>query len=356
MNSLLKNVLYQEDLKKTAQLDLPWNKLKNSSILITGATGMLGSFLIDVLMFKNSRDSLNCHVYAVGRNIKKAQVRFEGYFDNNDFSFITCDINEQDFVSKLPETVDYVFHAASNTHPVAYANDPIGTITSNIFASYYLLNYCANNSCKRFILASSNEIYGENRGDTEFFSEDYCGYINSNTLRAGYPESKRCCEALCQAFIKQDGVDAVIVRFTRSYGPTLLPSDTKALSQFLNNGINDENIVLKSDGLQYFSYTYVADAISGLLTVILRGDCGEAYNIAHASCDITLKELAQLIASKAGTKVIFDIPSETEKAGFSTATKARLDGSKISQLGWVPQFSLDNGISRTLDILKEIRK
>lgn len=346
----LDNPLYEEDIEYVSGLYLPWEKLNNKSIVISGATGMLGSFLIDVLMSKNEKN-LNCHIYALGRNEEKAKKRFGNYFDDNNFSFIECDINNPSFTTKLPDQANYVFHAASNTHPMAYATDPIGTITANIFATNYFLEYCANHKIDRFILASSNEIYGENRGDVELFDENYCGYINCNTMRAGYPESKRCSEALCQAYIAQKDIDAVIVRFTRSYGPTLLPTDTKAMSQFLHNGINHEDIVLKSTGEQYYSYTYMADAISGMLTVMLKGERGEAYNIASETGDITLRDLAQEIATQAGTKVVFDIPEATEKAGYSTATKARLDGSKIKKLGWESKYTIHDGIARTITIL-----
>ena len=177
------------------------------------------------------------------------------------------DINIGNFPA-LP-TMDYCIHLASSTHPVQYATDPIGTITANIIGTRNLLEFASSHGCKRFAFASSNEIYGENRGDTELFKEDYCGYIDCNTMRAGYPESKRCGEALCQAYIRQKNMDIVIPRLTRSYGPTLLSSDTKALTQFLHKGLAGEDIVLKSEGTQYYSYTYVADAVSGLLTVLL---------------------------------------------------------------------------------------
>lgn len=349
MAALLNNRLYCEDIQYVAKLDLPWEKLKDASIIISGATGMLGSFLVDVLMVKD----INCHIYVLGRNEEKARKRFGSYFEKSNFSFIQCDINDSDFINKLPIKVDYVFHAASNTHPMAYATDPIGTITANIFATHSFLEYCAKNKVLRFVLASSNEIYGENRGDIELFDEDYCGYINCNTMRAGYPESKRCSEALCQAYIAQKDIDAVIVRFTRSYGPTLLPTDTKAMTQFLRNGINGEDIVLKSEGNQYYSYTYMADAISGMLTVMLNGENGQAYNVADISDDIKLRDLANVIADYSGTKVVFDIPDSTEKAGYSTATKARLDGSKIRKLGWKAHYSIAEGVRRTIDIVRD---
>lgn len=349
--SILNNSKYLEDIAYVSALDLPWEKLQDSSIVTSGATGLLGSFLIDVLMHKNA-DGLNCHIYALGRNAEKARGRFGAYFNEKTFSFIECDINDLTFTDKLPTQADYVFHAASNTHPMAYATDPIGTITANIFATNSFLQYCSEHSIKRFVFASSNEIYGENRGDVELFDEKYCGYIDCNTMRTGYPESKRCSEALCQAYIAQKGIDAVIVRFTRSFGPTLLPTDTKAMTQFLRNGINKEDIVLKSAGNQYYSYTYMADAIAGMITVMLKGEKGEAYNIADESCDITLKDLAQTIADYAGTKVVFEIPDDTEKSGYSTATKARLDGAKVKKLGWKPHYGIKDGIERTIEILR----
>ena len=178
------------------------------------------------------------------------------------------------------------------------------------------------------------------------------GYIDCNALRAGYPESKRCGEALCQAYIRQKGVDAVIARLTRSYGPTLLRSDTKALSQFLWKGLAGEDIVLKSDGSQLYSYTYVSDAVTGLLTVLLKGRCGAAYNVAEESFDVPLRKMAEMVADAAGTHVVFDLPERTEAAGFSKVTKARLDGSRLRALGWKAEIAPEEGIRRTLAILK----
>lgn len=152
-----------------------------------------------------------------------------------------------------------------------------------------MLNTTDEHNSSRFVFASSNEIYGENRGDVEFFDENYCGYINSNTLRAGYPESKRCGEALCQAYIAKKNLDVVIARLTRSYGPTMLLSDTKAISQFIKKALAKEDIVLKSAGNQFYSFLFVADSVSGLLTVMLKGEIGEVYNIAEENNDIKLK-------------------------------------------------------------------
>jgi nucleoside-diphosphate-sugar epimerase len=329
-----------------AALELPWEQLRGRSILISGATGMIGSFLIDVLMEKK----LDLTVYALGRNEEKAKARFIRWWDDPHFVFVPCDINKG--VTVNAETVDYVFHAASNTHPVAYATDPIGTITTNIIGTDNLLSFAADHGTRRVLFASSVEVYGENRGDREYFTEDYCGYINCNTLRAGYPESKRAGEALCQAYIRQKGLDVVIPRLARTYGPTMLMSDTKALSQFIKNSLAGENIVLKSAGTQFFSYSYVADAVSGILYCLCKGVCGEAYNIADTASDITLRDLAAAIAAEAGTQVVFEIPDAVESAGYSKATKAVLDSTKLQTLGWKAKWNIQTGIAATMAILK----
>lgn len=345
---------YMEDVSYIAGLDLPWEKLQNKCILISGATGLVGSCLVDVIM-KRNESGMNCKVYALSRNESKAKERF-GYCRNSLlFEVVPYDISTP-LVRDDIGTVDYVLHLASNTHPLQYSTDPIGTITTNIFGTYNMLEFAEKHNAIRFAFTSSNEIYGENRGDVELFDEYYCGYIDSNTMRAGYPESKRCSESLCQAYIKQKKMDIVIPRLTRSYGPTMLMSDTKAISQFIKKGIAGEDIVLKSAGTQYYSYTYVTDAVAGLLTVLLKGECGEAYNISDVKSDIMLKDLAATIAKIAGRQVVFEIPDEVEADGYSKATKARLDGAKLYVLGWKAKYDIKSGMERTIRILKDITR
>ena len=348
---LYNNIEYCRDLIYVAAMDLPWQKMQGKSVLISGATGLLGKFLVDVLMTKNG-EGLGCNVYALSRNAQKAHDRFSKCSGDPLLRFISCDINKPLIQADIG-AADFVLHMASNTHPMQYSTDPIGTITTNIIGVRNMLDFAAEHHTERFAFASSNEIYGENRGDVDLFSEDYCGYIDSNTMRAGYPESKRCGEALCQAYMAQKGIDVVIPRLTRTYGPTMLMSDTKAISQFIRKGIVGEDIVLKSAGTQYYSYTYVADAVSGLLYVLLKGGAGEAYNIADERSDIMLKDLAAIIARISGKKVVFEIPDAVEAAGYSKATKARLDGSKLKKLGWTPRYDIQSGLERTISILKD---
>ncbi|MBO7453022.1 MAG: NAD-dependent epimerase/dehydratase family protein [Clostridiales bacterium] len=345
--------LYKEDIRYVAELPLPWEKLQNKSIVLSGTTGLIGSFFVDVILEKNTSSNLNCVVYALGRNRDKVEKRFGEKYNDSHFHFIQYDVNKAFNENSLGK-VEYVLHLASNTHPMQYATDPIGTITTNIVGLQNMLDLAVSHSASRFIFASSNEIYGENRRDVELFDEDYCGYINSNTLRAGYPESKRCGEALCQAYMAQKGLDVVIPRFTRSYGPTMLMTDTKAVSQFIINGILGKDIILKSEGTQYYSYQYMADSVSGMLYIMLCGDSGEAYNIAEEHSDILLRDLASIISSINEKNVVFEVPNDVEASGYSKATKARLNGKKLMNLGWKPKYDIQNGISRTINILKQV--
>lgn len=348
---MLEKKSYRKEIRELADLPLPWEKLKDKTVMISGATGMIGSFLIDVLMAGNQIHGWNCKIYAINRKEENARIRFAPYWSNENFQYVSCDINQELSLPRI--SADYVIHAASNTHPVAYATDPIGTILTNITGTAHLLDFAKTCDCERFVFLSSVEIYGENNSDILRFGEEDCGYIDCNTLRAGYPESKRAGEALCQAYIHQKAMDAVILRLSRVYGPTMLSSDSKALAQFLKKGAARENIVLKSQGNQYYSYIYAGDAVSAILWAMLLGENGQAYNVADSGSDITLKELAALIADYADTKVIYEIPDETESAGYSKATKALLDSTKLKALGWKARENIQSGVRKTLALLEQ---
>lgn len=326
---------------------MTYDTLKNKKILLTGATGMIGKELIRILLEDNR--NLQTDIVAMGRSEVKARERLGDFWENPRFSFVEHDIN-MPLGEKAADIghVDYVIHAASTTHPVAYATEPVETITVNVMGLHELLEYARTYKVERFVFLSSVEVYGENRGDTEKFQEDYCGYIDCNTLRAGYPESKRLGEALCQAYRRQYGMDIVIPRLSRVYGPTMLPSDSKAIAQFIKKAQAGEDIVLKSAGNQLYSYCYAQDAAEGILAVLSKGADGEAYNISDKNSEITLKELAEMIAELAGTKVVFEIPDTTEQAGYSKATKAMLDAGKAEALGWQAKVGMKEGLGRMI--------
>ena len=347
---------YKKLVKEVEESFPCWEFFHEKTIFISGASGMIGSLLIDVIMEHNASLSpdMKCKVLATSRSEKTAKELFKEWFGQAEFTYFAHDITEP--LPVLAKKPDLLIHAASTTHPIQYISEPINTITSNLWGCRNMLESASQQSGSRMLLLSSVEIYGENRGDVDSFDESYCGYLNCNTLRAGYPEAKRVSEALCQAYIKERNVDAVILRLPRIYGPTMRMNDSKASSQFIKKAIDGDNIVLKSAGSQVYSYAFVADAILGILWVLAYGKKGEAYNLADSSSNITLKELAELIASLAGTQVVFELPDGAEKAGYSTATKAILDAGKLKKLGWFAQYDLQTGLRLTLNLLNGVHE
>lgn len=351
---------YQKDLQTLLNQDIPWAKLSGKTIMISGATGMIGKCIIDLLMLHNEarkenkepaniKPSVPVSVIALSRNEKRAKERLGEHWNMDTFRYISCDVNKE-----IPECghVDYIIHAASNTHPLQYSQDSIGTITANIIGTKNLLDYAVTHQTERFCFVSSVEIYGENRGDVEKFDESYLGYIDCNTLRAGYPESKRVGETLCNAYYQTHQLDFVIPRLSRVYGPTMLDSDSKAIAQFIKKAAAGEDIVLKSAGTQLYSYTYAPDAAMGVLTVLLKGRQGEAYNISDTGSEVSLKQITEYLAEDNGMQVVFDIPDATEQKGYSTATKALLATEKIEALGWQAQTHMREGLRKTVHELK----
>lgn len=333
--------LYQEDLQNILSMK-GIEKLHGKSFLITGATGLLGVHLIDALMLMG-----DVKVYAVGRKKEKALDRLGEYFNNPNFTFI-----EQDVCSPFSEdlTIDYIFPGASNTHPLAYSKYPVETMLSNIKGAENALELASR--CNAIVLyPSSVEIYGNAR-ENDVFTEDYTGQLNLSNSRACYTESKRACEALCQSYIAEKNVNVKIVRLSRIFGPTMLDSDTKASSQFIKKAIDQENIVLKSKGEQFFSYTYISDAVSAMLCVLLNGDNGIAYNVSNENCNVRLKDFAQQCADCCGKDVVFDLPSEQEQKGFSIASRAILSNERIKGIGFIPRYTLKDAINRTIVMLR----
>lgn len=326
----------KNDIELIAEQNLNWDVLTGKTIMISGGTGFIGSFIINVFRYRNKKYHQGIKVVSLSRH---------GECSDDTVEYLTHDIL---YPLSYEKNVDYVLHLASNTHPYQYAKDPVGTITTNVIGCNNLLSFSKEHGISKFILASSVEIYGE--GTASLMNESYCGYLDCNNARSGYNEAKRTCEALCQSYKKQYGLDVVIARFARVFGPDK-KEDTKAMAQFISNAINNEDIVLKSKGLQRFSYCYVADAANAIIHLMLCGVSGEAYNIAADDDGKTLGDYAEYIAGLANRKVIYDIQNNDSA---SKATYALLDTSKIKELGWKPLFDVCDAIKRTFLIYKSV--
>lgn len=272
--------------------------LRNKSILVTGATGLIGSCAIDVLSASNKEFGANIKIYALGRNKNKIERRFGK-------SVIPV---EQDIITPLDEKIeyDYIIHGASNADPKSYALQPVETILTNVLGNKNILDYCVGHPKTKMILTSSFEVYGELKGQ-DIYSENMSGIIDQTVLRNGYSESKRCSELLVRSYVDEYGIGAIIARLPSVYGPTMLESDSKAHAQFIRNALNGENIVLKSKGEQTRNYCYVLDVVSALFKLLCAGKNGEIYNISNENSVASIAEIARICAEIAGTRVVLSL-------------------------------------------------
>lgn len=321
--------------------------IDDGSVLVTGASGLIGSCLIDMLLYANEKGR-HFELYALGRNAEKIKTRFAEHKN------VGClHIIEQDVRTALPKglKIDYIFHGASIADPRSYALYPAETMLINLEGGVNILNYCKEYPTTKALMMSTFEVYG-NAGKDAYKETDF-GFIDQNQLRSCYPESKRSMELLTRCYVEEYGVKAVIGRLSSIYGPTMAKDDSKAHAQFIRNALRRENIVLKSKGEQRRTYCYVLDAVTGLICVMAKGETGEAYNISNENSVASIAEVAQTVANIVGTNVTFDMPDDVEKKGFSTPQNCILDNTKLRSLGWAGEYSLQEGLYECLTILEK---
>ena len=331
---------YREDILQVFEQNLPWEKFSGTNILVTGATGLIGGCLVETLLMNPRRDY---QVYASGRNEERARARFREFTDDPAFHFVRYDV-----MQPLQSDVrfDYVVHAASNASPNFFAKRPVEVIKSNVDGVVHLMDYGLAHGMRRLLYVSSGEVYGE--GDGRVFTEDYSGYVDCARPRSCYPSSKRAAETLCVSYAAEYGADVVIARPCHTYGPHFTEQDNRVYAQFIRNVLRGEDIVMKSTGEQFRSWCYVVDCVSALLHILLKGTSGEAYNIADAESNISIRELAETIAGIGGRKVIIDVPNVDERRGFNPVTKSVFSTEKLERLGWQPQSHIAAGLAKTI--------
>ncbi|MBO1686764.1 MULTISPECIES: NAD(P)-dependent oxidoreductase [Clostridium] len=340
---------FNEEIHSTLVKCRKFDKLYNSSVLIIGASGMIGSCLVDVFMQLNKLYDADIKVYAMARNGAYLRSRFSNYIPNSNFKILEHDIcNEID----MNLDVDYIIHGGSNADPAMISNNPVDTITSNFIGMNNLLKYYTSNNVKRLLYISSGEMYGLLDEKNTSFSEDYVGYLDYSSPRTSYPSGKRATEVLCQSYISQYDADIVIARPCHIYGPTMKENDSRAICQFIRSGSKGKDIVLKSDGLLERSHCYVIDSATALLYILAFGENGEAYNISDRKSQCTIKELAEKIAEVSSVDIKFEIPTQNEKASFSKVNKAVLSSEKLEMLEWSAVTNLEDGIEKTINHLK----
>ncbi len=332
-----------QDIRRIAEYPLNWDKLEGKTVFITGATGFIGSCIICALMERVRHYGADIRVAAMVRNRERAQAKFAEYADLDRIDYVIGDVIEP---VHTDVKADYIIHCASNAAPDLYASDPVGTMRTNFFGTSHLLDYAKGCNCRNFLYVSTIEVYG-NTGKADPISEEDFGYISASNVRSCYPESKKCCENLTICYGSQYGVPVTVGRLGYIYGAGMSKTDSKVCALFAREVAAGHDLVLKSAGTQLRSYTYVSDAITALLTILLEGKNGECYNIASPASRITIAGMAQKYCDlfpEKGSRVTFDLPNEGEKKAFSFIANAILDSSRLEGLGWESQVSLDDGL------------
>lgn len=347
---LSNNVLYLSDLESIEGVIPNIDLLKDKSIIITGACGLICSSIVDFLVHMNDINHYNIEVYCAVRAQDHIEVRFKNYIDRNDFHYIEYDALE-DINSNIH--FDYFIHGASNANPVAYMKEPVETMLANFIGLNNILEYAKKHDGKKVLYISTSEVYGK-KDDQLAYKENDFGFLDILNPRACYPSSKRASETLAISYAYEYGIETSIVRPGHVYGPTMSPFDTRAASQFARDVINNQDIIMKSEGLQLRSHCYVLDCVSAILTVLLNGKSGEAYNISNRNSISTIRDIAEAYAFAGNKKVIFEKASDIEKESYSMMTNSSLDATKLESLGWTGIFNLIKGTEHTLKILKEL--
>lgn len=332
------NRYYEKHLRSLIEnVDLDF--LEGKSVLISGVTGMIGSAIADALCMSGK----NIRVLGLGRSQLRAVERFSySWFSQDNFCFIEHDVTD---TCHLKEKIDYIIHAASPAYPAVFVRYPVETMTANFIGTLNMLKL-AEEKKARFLFVSSGEVYGEI--DKSIKCEQDYGYIDSMQPRACYPNSKRAAETLCSAYSDEYGIDAVVVRLSHVYGPTMTESDNRVSSEFIRKAKLGQSITMRSTGTIERSYTYVLDAVTGIICALHNGKSGEAYNIADENKVVSIRQLAEITAKTGNVSFTTDIPDEIND-GAPIISRQVMSGEKLRSLDWKCKTDIKTGIEMTLE-------
>lgn len=320
-------------------------EVANSTILITGATGLIGSTLVRCILGLNRQKRTEVKIIGLVRNIDKAKRLIE----DDSVLWISYDLTDPIILKDI--NVDYVFHCACPTSSKFYIESPVELIKTSVQGSISILDFAKNNKVKGIVYLSSCEVYGSIIDDSEFLNENFSGYINPIDVRSGYPMSKRLVETLCHCYYKEYNVPVTIARLTQTFGAGVSLDDNRVFAQFSKSAIADENIELHTKGRSSKPYCYTIDAVIALFYLLIKGKHGEAYNIANEQSYISIKDLAEYIANTFSKHSTVSMV-ERNNMGYAPETKLRMCTNKLESLGWKPLYSLDNMFENLINYYK----
>ena len=349
------NRILQEDFIHIEERETDWELLKNSTVLVTGGSGFLGSVILKFLHYLNEKRRLNLTLYALIRDSRKAKQILQGC----NVKLLIGDLCDS---VTLPCKADYIIHCAAVTKSVQMIKEPVSVARGIVLGTDRILKLAYENQVKGMVYLSSMEVYGQTfsaclkeTGETGRVTEEDLGYIDSMQIRSCYPLGKRMAENLCCGYYSQYGLPVKIARLAQVFGAGTLPGETRVFMQFAEAVMNKADIVLHTPGNSVGNYCYTADAVSGIFKLLFHGQNGEAYNIVNEQSTMTIREMAELAASLAASgeiRVRFEIPEENIY-GYPPATGMKLSSAKIERLGWRAEYGMEEMYRRMISYLRE---
>lgn len=348
MNSYLR-----EDVVRLSEMSDVLCAFDGKTILVTGATGLIGSVIVKALCTYEQKAKTGVRVLAVARNLQKAQAVFADYLDQEQLRFVVCDVNDGICVD---EKVDYIIHGASVTDSKMFVAQPVDTITTLIQGTKNLLELGRKNHIEKMLYLSSLEVYGIPEGVCDV-DESYVGYIDFTAVRSSYSEGKRMAECLCNCYSSQYGVPVVTARLTQTFGPGVRYDDGRVFAQFARCAIEGKNITLNTPGRTYRSYCYLRDAVAAIFYILVKGENMQAYNVANSATGISIADMAQLVCQKASLgagniQVVFNNPENLAALGYNPEMKIALKTEKLESLGWKAEVDLEQMFVRMIHDMK----
>lgn len=339
----------KEDLKYITGYNLKWDEFDGKTILITGANGMLASYIVKTFLYLNKNKLKNkCKVIGIVRNMEKAKLKFADYLEDIRLELIAQDVCND---IKISEKIDYIIHAASQASPKYYRKDPVGTLNANVLGTNNILKLAHEKKVKSVLFFSSGDVYGKVPQNKIPIEENQYGFIDLSDVRSCYGESKRLGEIMCISWFKQYDVPVKIARVFHTYGPGMELNDGRVFADFINDILNNKDICLNSDGTATRAFCYISDATIGFLLLLLNGVNGEAYNLGNDECEISILDLANLLVdlfSDKQLKVIKDSRNTDKNYIKSPIQRSCPNVKKIKLLGWKPKISIEDGFKRTI--------
>ncbi|SEM99343.1 Nucleoside-diphosphate-sugar epimerase [Pseudomonas sp. ok272] len=341
------------DLEAIAhEKSVPWAMLRDKTVLVTGATGLMGGLLVKAILYANHVHQNRTRVIALVRDKKKAERTFSAYSACSELQYLEGDILTP---LDIEGPVDYVLHAASVTQSKSFVQAPVETIKTTLWGTDNLLRFAHEHGVTSMVYLSTMEVYGAVSKEGKVSEIDF-GYIDPFQVRSSYPESKQAAETLCCAYHSEYGVPVKTARLTLTFGPGIFPEDNRVFAQFCASVRRGEDIVLHTPGDTQRDYLYTADAITALLIILLCGQSGQAYNVANSDTYISIRAMAELVAKECAQdtiNVVIKVPEHLENLGYAPTVKINLDTQKLNTLGWHPKTNLQDMYKNLLAYMDE---